>query len=573
MWLSSLKRQHVGTEPSSAKKRVLERRTTPLMPSPPRRIPGSAFQAGTFLNQFAKFIVHAAVLALGRPVVTAPLLGSSGRVHAHAKKPKKVKIVSVCSGSEGLLTGLHELNACYKEEQIDLELGLVCSCEKDDWKRGWCKRVHEVIDEDMEHPSDACIFHNVETLAAEGADVCDAHKVQSDDKCKLPDWFDGLVAGFSCKDLSRANFRSIIKSCGGAPLDLMATRSSPGQTLNTLHAILKILARHRPDWAILENVDFDEKSQNQSLWDQLQVTLAELGYDTKKYVLNASQFVLPQSRTRAYLILVRQPARQAHVKSYDEFFASVTALVEKFSEPPPDLGTVLFPNDHEAVQHAYANCAANSRNDGAWKQESLSIHKEEWSKLKGGDAMYLRPQFEEEVKRSKWFALLTERAKNSLWKHECEMKQTYQKNPSHLAVARAGADIGQSISRLRHTTTIPFGHVVVAPTLLPHTLLWLGSVSGRAFYRPLIGVEALQLQGWPIMNTKFDALRKDDAPNHKLMDLAGNAFPVTVVTALINALMFSFTRHMELEQNIPTASTQNDVDSAKEMLKAVGCSL
>ena len=239
MWLSSLKRQHVGTEPSSAKKRVLERRTTPLMPSPPRRIPGSAFQAGTFLNQFAKFIVHAAVLALGRPVVTAPLLGSSGRVHAHAKKPKKVKIVSVCSGSEGLLTGLHELNACYKEEQIDLELGLVCSCEKDDWKRGWCKRVHEVIDEDMEHPSDACIFHNVETLAAEGADVCDAHKVQSDDKCKLPDWFDGLVAGFSCKDLSRANFRSIIKSCGGAPLDLMTTRSSPGQTLNTLHAILK----------------------------------------------------------------------------------------------------------------------------------------------------------------------------------------------------------------------------------------------------------------------------------------------------------------------------------------------
>ena len=75
------------------------------------------------------------------------------------------------------------------------------------------------------------------------------------------------------------------------------------------------------------------------------------------------------------------------------------------------------------------------------------------------------------------------------------------------------------------------------------------------------------------MNTKFDALRKDDAPNHKLMDLAGNAFPVTVVTALINALMFSFTRHMELEQNIPTASSQNDVDSAKEMLKAVGCSL
>ena len=136
MWLSSLKRQHVGTEPSSAKKRVLERRTTPLMPSPPRRIPGSAFQAGTFLNQFAKFIVHAAVLALGRPVVTAPLLGSSGRVHAHAKKPKKVKIVSVCSGSEGLLTGLHELNACYKEEQIDLELGLVCSCEEYDWKRG-----------------------------------------------------------------------------------------------------------------------------------------------------------------------------------------------------------------------------------------------------------------------------------------------------------------------------------------------------------------------------------------------------------------------------------------------------
>ena len=143
---------------------------------------------------------------------------------------------------------------------------------------------------------------------------------------------------------------------------------------------------------------------------------------------------------------------------------------------------MLLPHDHEAVERTYANGVANSKHDGAWRQESLSIHKEEWSKLKGGDSMYLRPQFEEEVKRSKWFALLTERAKNSLWKHECEMKQIYPKNPSQLAVARAGADIGQSISRLRHTTTIPFGHVVVAPTLLPHTLLWLGSVSGRGLF-------------------------------------------------------------------------------------------
>ena len=74
------------------------------------------------------------------------------------------------------------------------------------------------------------------------------------------------------------------------------------------------------------------------------------------------------------------------------------------------------------------------------------------------------------------------------------------------------------------------------------------------------------------MDTKFDSLRKDFEIN-KLMDLAGNAFPVTVVTALICALMFSFIRHMELEQNAPAPSTQNDVGRAKGVLKAAGCLL
>ena len=129
----------------------------------------------------------------------------------------------------------------------------------------------------MEYASVACIFHTVEALAGKGADVCDAHKLHSDDMCQLPDWFDGFVAGFSCKDLSKANYKSILRCCNGAPLDLMTTRSSPGQTFNTLHAILNILGRHRPDWALLENVDFDEKSQSQSLWGQLVNLLADFG--------------------------------------------------------------------------------------------------------------------------------------------------------------------------------------------------------------------------------------------------------------------------------------------------------
>ena len=88
-----------------------------------------------------------------------------------------------------------------------------------------------------------------------------------------------VVCGFSCKDFPRANQnRKAI-----ANLDLSAATSSPGNTVDTLNGMLKIVVKVMPEAVILETVDaMDDGYQDTGLDHVLQV-LGDRGYDPQAF--------------------------------------------------------------------------------------------------------------------------------------------------------------------------------------------------------------------------------------------------------------------------------------------------
>ena len=70
--------------------------------------------------------------------------------------------------------------------------------------------------------------------------------------------------------------------------------------------------------------------------------------------------------------------------------------------------------------------------------------------------------------------------------------------------------------------------LTIAPTMMPQQELWLSEVSGKPFHRLLLGAEALQLQGWPVLDTRWRAMLQKYS-DRNLHDIAGNAFPLTII--------------------------------------------
>ena len=79
---------------------------------------------------------------------------------------------------------------------------------------------------------------------------------------------------------------------------------------------------------------------------------------------------------------------------------------------------------------------------------------------------------------------------------------------------------------------------------MPAQEVWLSKVSGQPVHRLPLGAEALQLQGWLVLHTRRrDMLQKYSDRN--LHDLAGNAFPLTIIQCLITAVTFAATAHKQ----------------------------
>ena len=144
---------------------------------------------------------------------------------------------------------------------------------------------------------------------------------------------------------------------------------------------------------------------------------------------------------------------------------------------------------------------------------------------------------------SRWFPALPERSRDSLAFNQVKMSDRQ---------GIAGVDLSQSLNRAPATNVFISGKkpVVVAPTILPNSLIWLmlppkdvddndddddASHPSLPEERPLTGVEQMLLQGWPVHAGLVDM----DRHHGVLRDLSGNMFTGTVFLSVMMALLFS----------------------------------
>ena len=228
---------------------------------------------------------------------------------------------------------------------------------------------------------------------------------------------------------------------------------------------------------------------------------------------------------------LRRPCRSLGVTDHDSFFRRLTELLVAFKMQGPSLADVLL---EDGNPHVVAELARRSeRQPRGWESATINTHRMEWQKL---GLRWQATQAADADRNSPWFTTLCMRQRDNLAYHQA--KHHSAQDPK-VAARRLGVDLGQSISRLPHS--VMFGDTVIAPTLLPNSVRWVSSSASSCSTRtarPILGVEALAIQGWPVLHERFREARAGKEPPF-LMNLAGNAFPGTMVVALICGMVFA----------------------------------
>ena len=224
--------------------------------------------------------------------------------------------------------------------------------------------------------------------------------------CDLPSTLDFLVAGFSCKDFSKANHSKASK--------VLHNSTSNGKTADTYHGMISVVDKCRPGAIILENVDDLGEDFNKDSLDLILSSLGTRGYDTMSYILDAADFGVPQTKKRCFIICMLRPGAVFKIKDSHGFFASVQNLLEAFKCGRRPLPDVLRAVDDPCVAKDLER--RENKPSKGWSSDTLGAHRMAWLTQLG-----VR-MFSKEVgaadKASPWFATLTPREQDVLAFHQ-----------------------------------------------------------------------------------------------------------------------------------------------------------
>ena len=173
------------------------------------------------------------------------------------------------------------------------------------------------------------------------------------------------------------------------------------------------------------------------------------------------------------------------------------------------------------------------------------------------------------TQESRWFDSMCGRKKDSLAFNQVKLSNRR---------CIAGVDLTQSIHRSPATHAFISGKkpVVVAPTIIPNSFIWLmfppeGVVAERGDppsshaslpeERPLTGVEQMLLQGWPIHENLVDL----EKHHNLLRDLSGNMFTGTVFLSVMMAFVFS----VEWSNKSDSGNVVDEKECSVAVLRAV----
>jgi len=111
-------------------------------------------------------------------------------------------------------------------------------------------------------------------------------------------------------DIKKANIHKIPRHdilCAGFPCQPFSKAGKKlGRKDNTIgnlfDDIIKILAYHKPEFFILENVPFIASQDNESMWKYMQSEFKRIKYHTSHMNYSPHEFGIPQNRERIYIV-------------------------------------------------------------------------------------------------------------------------------------------------------------------------------------------------------------------------------------------------------------------------------
>ena len=454
---------------------------------------------------------------------------------------------SMCSGSEGAHFVMQACEAalaswCTASGQDALEMFQLFACESDAFKRRW---IDELINTKRRALGIVllCIFRDIRDMHGSKA-WCETHQKE----CLVPD----------------------------VDLLVVSTSLSVGFWADTFRGFLGFLDHHHASVVLYENSDNmvdDGQHMAQCNLDVFQSELAARGFEGQNFLLNAKLFGVPQNRRRHFAVYLAS-GRTSIVNFADrtvfDQFITLTELLKLCRRAHPPITDVLLPANDVRVQNHLLACLDStvekaSSKGGSW----ISEHQKEYGKLR---VRWGSPPPCEATRSSPWLRTLTWPQRSILTLHQhrliasstqlisstsTDMVQALA--PSRGAVPRLMIDLMPSIGRLTTSAIDESGEVV--PCILPKQILWMHVDEPR----PMQGIEAMMLQGFPISKVTLQPWMRDSV----LQSLAGNAVACPVMLALAMSTFVAISWRGNDMPQTQRSSSEEDVQSALDLLATI----
>ncbi|KAJ3136566.1 hypothetical protein HK100_001549 [Physocladia obscura] len=411
-----------------------------------------------------------------------------------AKGRPPLRLATMCSGTESPLLAIKLIS-----DALSAKLGTpnalkfhhVFSCEIEPFKQAY-------IDRNFKPP---ILFRDVRQLCNETATTAYGATVS------VPGNVDILIAGTSCVDYSSLNNKK-------------QGIEAKGESGETFRGMLGWVKNHRPPIVILENVCG-------APWDTVVEHFDGIGYNATFTRTDTKLYYIPHTRTRVYLIaLSREKLFGYSEDMVDEWKDVLKGMARKASTPVEDY---LLATDDPRI-HAARQDLAKTKDDVGSK-----TGRTDWSRCESRHAF---ARINEELGNKRPLTAWSEGGMSNYpdfawndWGRTQTDRVLDLSDINYLRLAKTGLDVmyktlvwnlSQNVDR--NTASSNPG---ISPCLTPTMIAYITNRGG-----PLVGLEALSLQGIPVNQLLLTRESED-----QLADLAGNAMSSTVVGAAFLAAL------------------------------------
>ncbi|ABO95686.1 predicted protein [Ostreococcus lucimarinus CCE9901] len=409
------------------------------------------------------------------------------------KRP--LRVATMCSGTESPLLALDKIgDATEKLYGTRLAVDHVFSCEIEPFKQAYIERNF----------APPILFRDIRELGGDQATTAYGAKIN------VPHDVDMLVAGTSCVDYSNLN-------------NERKGLEAQGESGQTFRGMMNWIRKSQPPIIILENVC-------NAPWDQVQKKFEDEGYHARFMRVDTKRFYIPHTRTRVYLFACKASdaslveAWKGMVKSLERpASATLEAFLFDADDPRVHEGRRMLARPGEDSTRANTDWGrCESRHQRARLEEGLG-QRRPFTHWDGGCTL---PDFA----WNDWGKAQTDRVLDLM-------------DIDYLRLAQLDIDsmhktlvwnLSQNVDRT--TGSVAPG---ICPCLTPSMVPFVTNRGG-----PLVGIEALSLQGIPV-----DDLLLTRESENQMSDLAGNAMTTTVVGACMLAAMTLMTDNLAAKKH------------------------